>query len=108
MFLQTCTVKEVDQLKVDIEKLKEENNIKENVLAEVHYKELEELSIINATLNNDIIDNLNQYETNLLLKDSELKKALENTEVTKVKDAKSISELRNEVNTLNLEMKRQL
>ena len=41
------------------------------------------------------------------MKDSELKKALENTEVTKVKDAKSISELRNEVNTLNLEVKRQ-
>ena len=57
------------------------------VLAKVHYKELEELRIINATLNEDIIDNLNQYETNLLLKDSELKKALENTEVTKVKDA---------------------
>jgi hypothetical protein len=84
---------------VDIEKLKEENNIKVNVFAKVHYKELEELRIINVILNNDIIDNLNQYETNLLLKDSELKKALENTEVTKVKDAKSISELRNEVNT---------
>ena len=73
---------------MDIEKLKEENNIKVNVLAKVHYKALEKLRIINATLNKDIIDNLNQYETNLLLKDSELKKALENTEVTKVKDAK--------------------
>ena len=50
---------------------------------------------------------MNQYETNLQLKDSELKKALENTEVTKVKDAKSISEMSNEVNTLNLEVKRQ-
>ena len=66
-------VKEVDQLKVDIEKLKEDNNIKVNVLAKVHYKEIEELRTINATLNTDVIENLNQYETNLQLKDSELK-----------------------------------
>lgn len=63
-------VKEVDQLKVDIEKLKEENDIKVNLLAKVHYTELEELRTINATLNKDITQNLKQYETNLQLKDS--------------------------------------
>ena len=39
--------KQVDQLKVDIEKLKEENDIKINILANVHCKELEELKTTN-------------------------------------------------------------
>ena len=58
-------------------------------------------------MNKDFKENLNQYDTDLQMNDSALKQALENTELIKLKDAKSISGLRHEVNTLKLEVKRQ-
>ena len=58
---------------MDIEKQKEGNNIKINILANIYFKELEELRTENVKIKKDIIDNLKQYNTSLNLKDSELK-----------------------------------
>ena len=66
-----------------IEKQKEENNLKINLLANIHFKELEEVRTENVKLKRDIIDNLKQYETSLKLKDSEKKPAMKNIQVTK-------------------------
>jgi chromosome segregation ATPase len=101
------TSKEVEQMKADIAKLKEENDIKINTLAKVHFKELEELRNENIKLRNDMKENSGQYSTSVEQKDSELMQSLENFEVTKTKYVESINELTNEVNTLKLELKRQ-
>ena len=54
------TSKEVGQLKADIAKLKEDNYIKLNILAKVHYNELEELRNQITTLNKTLISNVEQ------------------------------------------------
>ena len=101
------TSKEVDQLKADIAKLKNENDIKINILAKVHYNELEELKNKITTLEKDIMENLEKYKADLKLKDSEVRQAKEIIQVKETTGVESISELSKEVNNLKLEVKRQ-
>ena len=53
------TNKEIDQLKADIAKLKEENDIKINILAKVHINELEEVTHENSALKEELKDIVN-------------------------------------------------
>jgi hypothetical protein len=94
------TSKEVEQLKADIYKLKEENDIKINILAKVHYNELEEIRNEITALNRTLISNSDQYKSGLEQKDSELNQAIENLQNTKAKHVEL-------VDTLKLEMLRQ-
>ena len=56
------TSKEVEQLRADITKLNEENNTKINILAKVHWKELEELRNENNSLKKENKDSIQQCE----------------------------------------------
>ena len=58
----------------DIAKLKNENDIKINILSKFHYNELEELKNKNTT-QKDIMENLEKYKADLNLKDSEVRQA---------------------------------
>ena len=91
------TSKEVDQLKVDI---------KINILAKVHYNEQEELRNEITTLNKTLISNLEQYKSSLEQKDSELNQAIESLQNTNARHVELVSELKNKLNTLKLEILR--
>jgi hypothetical protein len=91
--LITSTTREVDELRAEIAKLKEENDIKINLLVKVQYKELEELRNENTSLINHVNVNFRQYEVDLKLKESELKEAIEKIRVLENEKVESLSKV---------------
>ena len=103
--LITSTTREVDELRAEIAKLKEENYIKINLQVKVQYKELEELRNKNTSLINHVNVNFRQYEVDLKLKESELKEAIKKIGVLENEKVESLSKVNIAAETFKFKVK---
>ena len=74
---------QVKILKAEIVELKKENDCKINILAKVHYKELEYIQNENVLLRKALKDKDEYLNVTLAMKDSELENALERIKLMK-------------------------